>query len=477
MVPVAWRRVVVAHSATGPANLPSLTRSRAYPSLVVVTAPLGPSGAPAGQGSNLRGLFDGFEGYRTPSPAAIASALRDGLVVLDTNVLLNLYRYGEKSRSDLINVLVALGDRLWVPHQVATEFWRNRERALTSQLSEIRASTDAIGTSRESAHEILNQLVNQRALSEDEGEDLKTILSSAYEDVIGKVQGLVDQSRLNKAINTEHDEVVALLAPVLQGRVGPPLSPSAHAAALTEGQRRADGGEPPGFGDAKAKSDKGAEGAAGDYLVWEQALVEVARRRTDLVFVTGDVNKGDWWRREGGNPRGPRNELVQELLARAGTQLFMLIPNELLKIASDVLSVVVGEETVRDVERLDRSLSARDESLDEASGWTRDALDVILSRLGRVSPDQAAVVVHALEAGGYVSREAVYSICKYGPDRQLKGFTRPVNRHVQRLRDEGRISEDALDLLQPVYDNMRYGLGWVDGFRVPAEIVELYRAE
>jgi hypothetical protein len=55
------------------------------------------------------GLFDGFESYRTPTEADYRSLLRKGLVVPDTNVFLNLYRYNERTRNDFLSVLNALG--------------------------------------------------------------------------------------------------------------------------------------------------------------------------------------------------------------------------------------------------------------------------------------------------------------------------------------------------------------------------------
>lgn len=78
----------------------------------------------------LLGLDDEFRDYLTPADDDYQSVMSSGLVVLDANVLLNLYRYATSTREDLFNVLRKLGDRLWVPHQVAHEFWKNRENAL-----------------------------------------------------------------------------------------------------------------------------------------------------------------------------------------------------------------------------------------------------------------------------------------------------------------------------------------------------------
>src|SRR5712691_8726928 len=76
-----------------------------------------------GQGAaDAGGLYDGFEAYRTATADDYHGLLTRGLVVPDTNVFLNLYRYNDLTRSDLFRVLGGLGDSLWVPRQVMVEF-------------------------------------------------------------------------------------------------------------------------------------------------------------------------------------------------------------------------------------------------------------------------------------------------------------------------------------------------------------------
>lgn len=48
------------------------------------------------------------------------------LFVFDTNVLLNLYKYDEKTRNDFINVIKSVEDRIWIPFHVGLEYHRNR---------------------------------------------------------------------------------------------------------------------------------------------------------------------------------------------------------------------------------------------------------------------------------------------------------------------------------------------------------------
>ena len=46
--------------------------------------------------------------------------------VFDTNVFLNLYRYSNKTRNQLIESFEWLKARIWMPYQVASEFCKDR---------------------------------------------------------------------------------------------------------------------------------------------------------------------------------------------------------------------------------------------------------------------------------------------------------------------------------------------------------------
>lgn len=166
------------------------------------------------------------------------------------------------------------------------------------------------------------------------------------------IDEFADTRAVEAARDTHKDPVLRSLESMLRNRVGLPLGDEAHAAAVVEGLRRVAEREPPGYMDKK----KDDEGAAGDYLVWEQVLIEAKRRRCDVLFVTGDV-KEDWWREEHGERRGPRIELVNEMRQRSGRQLFMLRPTQLLDYARTALEVTVREESVQDVDRVDKFLS------------------------------------------------------------------------------------------------------------------------
>jgi hypothetical protein len=78
-------------------------------------------------------LRDKFPGYYRRTDEELEAIWRDGLFVLDASVLLNLYRYSEGTRKELLGVLWGVQERLWVPHQAAEEFHRRRLNAIKEQ--------------------------------------------------------------------------------------------------------------------------------------------------------------------------------------------------------------------------------------------------------------------------------------------------------------------------------------------------------
>jgi predicted nucleic acid-binding protein len=78
-------------------------------------------------------MRDMFPGFFQLSDDEIADVFKKGIFVLDTNVLLNFYRYSPQTSTDFLSLFHQLGDRLWVPNRVMEEFYRNRKRVIQAQ--------------------------------------------------------------------------------------------------------------------------------------------------------------------------------------------------------------------------------------------------------------------------------------------------------------------------------------------------------
>lgn len=324
------------------------------------------------------GLFDGFEAYQTPTEADYRRLLTDGIVVPDANVLLNLYRYNEQTRNDLFLVLRALGDRLWVPHQVVVEFWRNREAVLQDP-RDISITIRELTSQRDKAINTFRSWANRVSLRQERAAELIDVLTQAFTTAADGVSELSDDEAVDFARNTNRDPVLLELEPIIRGRVGAALNKDEHSEAAAEAKRRTDSKIPPGYRD----SGKDLIASAGDYLVWLQTIRQAMLQKRDVLFVTGDV-KEDWWRREHGELRGPQPELVDEMKEHASVRLFMLRPESLLLQARQALQIDVRDESVQDIERLDQSSASFTYKIpidveDVRARWD-DVLDAVMQR-------------------------------------------------------------------------------------------------
>lgn len=414
-------------------------------------------------------MYSGFEGYRTPSADDFAGVLRTGLIVLDANVLLNLYRYRVEARDDLLSVMRQLDGRLFIPHQVVKEFWRNREGVLRDP-RDTRKTSSELAKQRQETVRSLRTWFNRVYLPEGEAQEVVSSVNALFDDLEARVDALSVATSTEWARDTAKDDVLRELEPILRGRVGPSLNEPDYGVAVVEGLRRVDQQIPPGYRDKK----KDDAGAAGDYLVWEQSLLEAQSRDCDLLIVTGDV-KEDWWREESGERRGPRLELAQECLARTGRSLFMLRPTQLLDYARAALSVSVRDESVEDAKRVDEIANEEGER-PEYGGWTPEGVSKLVDWLASSAPVQANVLIEACQGGGFVSRDRVYELGEYSEDRSLRGFTRPINRIAQLLRDSGAIDSNAVDPLWAVYNADSPASGWAAGFRIHIDTLPLFVA-
>lgn len=71
-------------------------------------------------------MINSFKEHFDYSPQEFKELWDNGIFCLDANVLLNFYRYSDKAREDLAEVLSSLGNRLWIPHRAAFEFFNRR---------------------------------------------------------------------------------------------------------------------------------------------------------------------------------------------------------------------------------------------------------------------------------------------------------------------------------------------------------------
>jgi hypothetical protein len=331
---------------------------------------------------------DEFQHFYAPGEDDIAAAMRTGLVVPDTNVLLSLYRFQVDARDELFGALEKLGDKLWIPHQVGLEFHRNRLGVIAEQEAyfskteqEFNATLDGL---REKVRAFRARIaVDKGAIAqvEDGIRDMRGLL--------GTIMNWASDGSLSMS-DHESDAVRARLEILLGNRVGSPLEPRELEEARREAKRRADAGIPPGYKD-KAKSDP-----TGDYLVWRQVMNEANARKLPVVFVTDD-RKEDWYWREHGLTLGARYELRQEMMLEAGVPVLIMTTETFLLHAKTYLDAEVSSATVDQAKyEAKRSEEERDKRMTELLELTeRPAVAETRFSMVRQDMDQVAAAMQS----------------------------------------------------------------------------------
>ncbi|PCJ29371.1 MAG: hypothetical protein COA90_11650 [Gammaproteobacteria bacterium] len=77
-----------------------------------------------------------FPGYFKKTEEESLEIWGDCIFVLDANILLNLYRYSESTKSDVLRILEneKLRNFLWLPNRAAAEYFENRTNVITEQI-------------------------------------------------------------------------------------------------------------------------------------------------------------------------------------------------------------------------------------------------------------------------------------------------------------------------------------------------------
>jgi len=281
-----------------------------------------------------------FPGYFSNDADTLKDIWDRCLFVLDANVLLSLYRYSDETRAELFEIFKGLNDRLWVPHQVASEYLTNRIGVISHQ---VKIYDDAIKSTLELKRSFENPKQHPFVKEETLRESV-VIFDKVIDDL-----GLYKGEFLSKV---HDDDVKGQLETILDGRVGKPLSKSDVAEVLVVGPARYAQQIPPGYKDV----GKGADSEImidklrplGDYIVWRQTLAKAKEDGLPVVFVTGD-SKEDWWTIYSGRPLEPHPKLVDEFVREVGQGFYMYLPEKFMEKANAYLDRATSQSAVDEI--------------------------------------------------------------------------------------------------------------------------------
>lgn len=250
--------------------------------------------------------------------------------VFDTNVFLNLYRYSNKTRNQLIESFEWLKARIWMPYQVASEFCKDRY----SVIDEANRRFDNIGAD---ADKLVDNWRNELRLDNNDS-DVEELAKYLKEWIIKKKDS-------NYSIfDVASDEVFERLLYLFEGKTGKPFTFEEKLKIEQEGEKRYADKTPPGYKDIKKLENK-----YGDLLVWKEMLGYAKSQGVDIIFVTHD-QKEDWWNVSSGKTIGPRIELRKEFYEETGKMFHMYTMSSFLSFFNEHKGKSIDKTTIDEVE-------------------------------------------------------------------------------------------------------------------------------
>lgn len=317
-----------------------------------------------------------FQSYYPPSKDYFDALWKDAIIVIDTNVLLDMYRYSDSTRRDFLTLFEKVSDRLWVPHQVGLEFSRNRPGVIAEQVQMFQKATGLLSSLRESTAKEIEKILSFRlhpVLSKEE-------FKKAFEDPVAELEKKIEDYTNTHPDLLADDPILDSLLTLLDGRVGSPFDESRLEEIYKQGMQRYEKDLPPGYEDARGPNKKEGNAIYADLVLWFQIL-EHAResKASGVIFVCNDM-KEDWWWFSKGRNLGCRPELRDELHAAAGARFHIYTSERFLHFAPERISIKVKEESIDEV----RTLAKKNrEASEKAAGVFAGSL------IARMLEDQA----------------------------------------------------------------------------------------
>ena len=167
-----------------------------------------------------------FPGYFSPTPQEMKKLCEDAFVACDTSMLLDIYRYSKETRDQVLGVLQALVEKLWLPNQAAYEFLENRLGVISDQAkayADAKNSFEKLETSFKNARR--HPFIENKIMDE-----LSVVFGKACKDLDEKAEEFRSLQRA--------DSIQDKLLDLFSGKVGSPFDQKKLEEVYKEGEKR-----------------------------------------------------------------------------------------------------------------------------------------------------------------------------------------------------------------------------------------------
>ncbi|MCP1324643.1 hypothetical protein COK07_24150 [Bacillus thuringiensis] len=301
----------------------------------------------------MKDKFIGFIGY---TDTELKDLWENAVFVVDTNILINFYKYTSKeSTKSLLDILKKLkeNNRLWIPHQVALEYFFNYESNMHKQQEGLKFLQSELTKLKDNANKAMSNVKSQHPyITTDKFQffinNLEESNKQLETQIAQEIENLPD-------VQTIHIDLLKLL----DGIIGEPYEQKRIDDIENKGKTRYEHKVPPGFEDMnkhnknefRSYGDFRYQQLYGDLIVWNQIIDRgnAEGKPTSIIFITED-RKCDWWELDNQKRiKRPHPLLLQEFLNKTKQSFYMYRTESFVELSKKFLDTDLTDEQVKSV--------------------------------------------------------------------------------------------------------------------------------
>lgn len=331
------------------------------------------------------------------------------IIILDTNVLLNIYRYSKEFSDFALECLKAVKEYITLPATVRLEYGKHCRGQFARMQERVKNAGKETSEQIQRAREkVLSTCDNLERLQFPEIKELRDGLSEKMDELQKILDDFFQDRSSLELISHSWNNVDYLMKLVEEWETSGKImvSPSQEDIYIwcDERKDRYKKEVPPGFKDAK---DKDGVRKYSDLILWKEVMRFAIKEKKNIIFVTDDV-KPDWWENVNGSKR-IHQKLVDEF-AKTGQQLLSFVSKDFY----NAVAIGYGIEETDAVEialrmtDADYCISIADEVFESIEGFltysNTDYIDVLSSHIGSEGIDELELTDHVLISAERIDR-------------------------------------------------------------------------
>ncbi|SDF45214.1 hypothetical protein SAMN04488589_0566 [Methanolobus vulcani] len=284
-----------------------------------------------------------FNEYYRPTDDEFDNLWNNCEFVFDANVLLNFYRYSSETSRKLFDILEEIQNRIWIPHQAALEYQKNRH--------------NAIENAENVYNEVIKKLENKAIIKFLKENPRHPFIDSEalilkIEQFYAKLKSELEALRTDYPNSISKDDYRDTITRIFDGRVGEECSKEDLNKIYNEGKQRFANEIPPGFED----KNKPGNQKYGDLVLWHQIMKHAKLKQKPIIFITDD-SKNDWWlKRKNGGKISPHPSLIKEIQVKANISFYMYTSDMFMKNVNKYLHMDINEKSIQEIKNVQHDI-------------------------------------------------------------------------------------------------------------------------